>query len=450
MSEGTVADINSDVMRVINDRMNYVTAVATSSKTAVDSNIANLLAKITEINMSEPSVIDDTVFPTLPAAQFVEVDVPDMPSLDFADFVEPVYEEVTIPDMPVLPETYEADRMTLYNELSVPESELVIEDLTYVTDLSDYLETKLRTIIDGGISGISTTAEQAIYDRAVARKTIETVTMVTEAENYFAARGFSIPPGAMSGRLLEIQQQANNAMTDINNDIIRMQGELAFKGTWEALTRTLDLEKQKRDFFAVQIANVLDKAKTKAQNLMTRVELMLKARESRLKNEGMISDDVLKRYQMIYDYLKTTIVRLQANAEVYKTKSQIYISNIEAGIKKWEAEAKKITTTIEAKSKVNEVQATIAELGIKQADLTTRAYIEKYKSTNEKYADLVKATVDAIKTVGTLYAQVASGALSAIHAGVSMSSGGSASMGYNYSNSHNESTSDNTNTQIVL
>ena len=60
----------------------------------------------------------------------------------------------------------------------------------------------------------------------------------------------------------------------------------------------------------------------------------------------MIADDVLKRYQMIYDYLKTTLVKLQANVEVYKSKSAMYITNIETNIKKWEAEAKKITTTI--------------------------------------------------------------------------------------------------------
>lgn len=450
MSYTEVVGINDDVMKVINERMNYVEDVATSSKTAVDNNIATLLAKIAEINTAEPSVIDTTVFPAIPAATFYDIEVPDIPDIDIDDFEEPVYLEVPVPDMPPFPETYEADRMTLYEELSVPESELVIEDLTYVTDLSDYLETKLKSFLDNGVSGLSTTVEQAIYDRAVERKRIETVAMVTETENYFAARGFSMPPGALSGRLLEIQQQADNAMTDINNDILRMQGEMAFKGTWEALGRTLELEKQKRDFFAVEIGNVLDKAKTKADNLMKRVELMLQARESRLKNEGMIADDVLKRYQMIYDYLKTTLVRVQANAEIYKTRSQVYIANIEARLKKWEAEVKEITTVIDAKSKANAVNADIAELGIKKADLTTKAYIEKYKSSNEKYADLVKATVDAIKTVGTLYAQVASGALSAIHAGVSLSSSGSAGISDSSSTSHSESVSESEIRQEVV
>ncbi len=436
-----VSSIAGQVASVINDRMSYVQSLATTSRLTVDNKIAELLAEISSINAGEPPIIDTTVFPNLPDVSFVDIGVADLPEVDFGTAPEPEYIDVTIPDMPAMPTVYEADRMTLYDELSVPENELVIEDLAYVTDLSDYLETKLRSFIDAGVSGLPTAVEQGIYDRAVSRKTLETVAMVTEAENYFAARGFSIPPGALSGRLLEIQQQADNALTDINNDILRMQGELAFKGTWEAIGRTLDLEKQKRDFFAVEISNILSKAKARADNLMTRIKLMLDARESRLKNEGLIADDVLKRYQMIYDYLKTTLVKLQTNVEVYKSKSAMYITNIETNIKKWEAEAKKITTTIEAKSTVNKINAVLAELGLKKAELQTNAYISKYKSMNEKYADLVQATVDSIKTVGSVYAQIASGALSAIHAGVSMSSSGSAGVSYSESKSQSQSES---------
>ncbi|MBP7232683.1 MAG: hypothetical protein KBA28_12210 [Syntrophaceae bacterium] len=142
------------------------------------------------------------------------------------------------------------------------------------------------------------------------------------------------------------------------------------------------------------------------------------------------------------------MIRLQANVDVYKTKSEIYISSIEVELKKWEGEVKKITTTIAAKSDYNKTQALIAELGVKKAELSTKAYIEKYKSMNEKYSKLIEATVDAMKTVGGLYSQVASGALSAIHAGVSLSSSGSAGM--SYSNSKSESTSVSHDTKEVI
>ncbi|MBP7231328.1 MAG: hypothetical protein KBA28_05295 [Syntrophaceae bacterium] len=448
VNEGSVGELAQTTTTIVQERMAYVTSLAENSKMAVDSSIAQLMNTINGLNMQEPPVTDSTVLPNIPGAAFETIEIPDIPALDFGDTPKPVYEDVVIPDMPTLPTVYEVDPMTLYDELSIPESELVIEDLTYVTTLSDVIESKLQALIDAGSSGLPATVEQAIYDRAVARKTIENVAMNTEAENYFAARGFSIPPGAMSGRLLEIQEQASNALTDLNNDILRMQGELAYKGTWEAYARILDWEKQKREFFAMEVNNVLAKAKVKAENLLTRVKLMLDARESRLKNEQMLADDVLKRYQMIYDYLKTVLIRLQANVDVYKTKSEIYISSIEVELKKWEGEVKKITTTIAAKSDYNKTQALIAELGVKKAELSTKAYIEKYKSMNEKYSKLIEATVDAMKTVGGLYSQVASGALSAIHAGVSLSSSGSAGM--SYSNSKSESTSVSHDTKEVI
>jgi hypothetical protein len=439
--DGSVSAIAQTTRNIVEERMAYVTGIAENSKSAVDSAITSLLNTVSALNTAEPPTVDNTVLPDIPAAEFNKIDIPDLPEIDFGDVPEPEYEEdVIIPDMPALPTVYEVDQMTLYDEMSIPESELVIEDLTYVTTLSDTIETMLKAIIADGVSGLSTTVEQAIYDRAVARKTAETIAAYAETENYFAARGYSIPPGAMSGRLLEIQAQADNALTDINNDILRMQGELAFKGTWESIGRIIEFEKQKRDFFASEVSNVLAKAKARADNLMARVNLMLEARKSRLTNEEMLADDVLKRYQMIYDYLKTTLVKLQANVDVYKTKSQIYISSIDAGLKKWEGEVKKITTTIEAKSTDNKIQAMIAELGMKKAEISSKAYIEKYKSMNEKYAKLIDATVDAMKTVGGLYSQVASGALSAIHAGVSISSSGSSGMSSSSSHSSEERT----------
>jgi len=438
---GSVGTIAQTASGIVQERMAYVTGIAENSKTAVDSAIASLLNTITELNATEPPVIDNTVLPTIPDASFNNIVIPDLPEIDFGSVPEPEYDDVIIPDMPTLPTVYEVDQMTLFDEMSIPESELVIEDLTYVTTLSDTIETRLKAIMADGVSGLSTTVEQGIYDRAVARKTTETIAAYTETENYFAARGFSIPPGAMSGRLLEIQAQADNALTDINNDILRMQGELAFKGTWESIGRIIEFEKQKMDFFASEVSNVLAKAKARADNLMARVGLMLDARKSRLTNEAMLADDVLKRYQMIFDYLKTTLVKLQANVDVYKTKSQIYISSIDTGLKKWEGEVKKITTTIEAKSTDNKIQAMIAELSMKKAEISSKVYIEKYKSMNEKYAKLIDATVDAMKTVGGLYSQVASGALSAIHAGVSISSSGSAGMSSSSSYDSRNSTS---------
>lgn len=467
VNEGSVSEMAKTTKEIVQERMAYVTGLAENSKSAVDSAIESLLNTVSEINTAEPPVTDGTVMPDIPAPVFNDIDIPDLPDIDFGDVPEPEYEDVDIPgsvagcsgdaaggatgasfSMPALPTVYEVDPMTLYDEMSIPESELVIEDLVYVTTLSDTIETRLKEILADGVSGLSTKVEQAIYDRAVARKTAETIAAYTETENYFAARGFSMPPGAMSGRLLEIQAQADNALTDINNDILRMQGELAFKGTWESISRIIEFEKQKRDFFASEVSNVLAKAKARADNLMVRVNLMLEARKSRLTNEAMRADDVLKRYQMIYDYLKTTLAKLLANVDVYKTKSQIYMSSIDVALKKWEGEVKKITTTIEAKSTDNKIQAMIAELGMKKAEISSKAYIEKYKSMNEKYAKLTDATVDAMKTVGGLYSQVASGALSAIHAGVSLSSSGSTDMSYKNSKSESISFSYDTNEVI--
>lgn len=423
-----IQNTSTQVANTIATRLAYVNDIATSSRTAAASSIDQLLAKISSISATEPSITDDTTFIDLPdSVTFDDVNVPDLGEMDFGDLTLDDFVDVVVPSLPTMPTVYEAGELTVYDELEIPDSELLIDDLVYVADFSTQIEAVLKDIIESGVSGLSTTVEQAIYDRAVSRKTAETEAAYREVENYWASRGFSMPPGVMAGRILEIQQEANRSLTDINNDILRMQGELAFKGTYEALSRAVEFEKVKRDAYSGEIANLIAKAKAKADNLMTKSTLMLEARKARIANEVAASDDTVKRYSLCIESLKGVLTQLQANVAVYQAKSQVYMTNIQAVVEKWKAEALKVTTEIDAKTKVNQMRAILAELSMKQSELTTNTYLAKYKAMNDKYAQLIGASVEAIKAVGVVYAQIASGALSAVHAGVSMSMSGSAS-----------------------
>ena len=145
--DGSVSAIAQTTRNIVEERMSYVTGIAENSKSAVDSAIASLMNTVSALNTAEPPIADVTVLPDIPAAEFNNIDIPELPDIDFGDVPEPEYEDVIIPDMPALPTVYEVDQMTLYDEMSVPESELVIEDLTYVTTLSDTIETRLKAIM---------------------------------------------------------------------------------------------------------------------------------------------------------------------------------------------------------------------------------------------------------------------------------------------------------------
>lgn len=74
------------------------------------------------------------------------------------------------------------------------------------------------TITNGG-TGIPAAVENQIWDRARAREVQEANRMEDEAVTAYAARGFSLPPGALADRTLTVQQDASNKVSTINRDI---------------------------------------------------------------------------------------------------------------------------------------------------------------------------------------------------------------------------------------
>lgn len=75
-----------------------------------------------------------------------------------------------------------------------------------------------NTIVNGG-TGIPADIERAIWDRARGREMVEATRLEQEALNQFAARGFSMPPGALAYRMMEVQQGATNKSATLSRDI---------------------------------------------------------------------------------------------------------------------------------------------------------------------------------------------------------------------------------------
>lgn len=87
--------------------------------------------------------------------------------------------------------------------------------------------TWLLSVINNGYLGIPVPVEQAIWDRARARDTIEALRMEDEAVTQLSARGFSMPPGILANRLQMIQQEAANKSSTIAREQAIKQAEMA-------------------------------------------------------------------------------------------------------------------------------------------------------------------------------------------------------------------------------
>jgi hypothetical protein len=91
--------------------------------------------------------------------------------------------------------------------------------------------TKLVALVNAGGTGLDATVEAQLWERFLQRKETENAKLYNDAENYFAGRGFDLPPGALSGRLNEISIEIARANGIANNDITIEQAKLAQTNT---------------------------------------------------------------------------------------------------------------------------------------------------------------------------------------------------------------------------
>ena len=84
--------------------------------------------------------------------------------------------------------------------------------------IAENVDDWICTTIESGGTGIPYNVESAIWERARSRDVLEAARMEEEAASQFAARGFSMPPGALANRMLRVQQDAANKSSTISRD----------------------------------------------------------------------------------------------------------------------------------------------------------------------------------------------------------------------------------------
>ena len=153
--------------------------------------------------------------------------------------------------------------------------ELVWFEQAYSSEIFTALLTRLLTDLQTGATGLDPTVEQDIYDRALARQAIEDARVQSEIEDYFAARGFELPTGAMAGRLAEQANEISRNNTDLNGKIAEDQAKLAQANSQYIITVSKDVEAILRDFSSRKNDRSLDyaKAKTVAYDLQLRAAI---------------------------------------------------------------------------------------------------------------------------------------------------------------------------------
>ena len=362
--------------QVQTEAINAIQTIADSGVEAVSSDLFNEItddlfnidsAGISGINITEPTgvtldsiVVADpaTVIPPLPEMEGSDIDsvigsvpsydvvkpgifIPELPEDDFPAFTasEPTVNEIETPSKPdyILPDLPLIEDVSIpsppdYNvvsfegefpvaDLTTPEAMFVFNEAEYDSDVQNKLAEKLYADLVSGGSGLDDDTEQAIYDRATSREDDQNEAAYTEALNFHSSRGFNLPEGVLNATLVEANDRINQRKTDINNDILAQQSNLAQVNTQFAITQAITME----------------------QNLMTHSNQV----------QGRAFEVARATVQLANEIYRVKTEKFLAQLEGYRVQSQVYEIRIRAEISKaefYKAQIDGIKAGIDAKA----------------------------------------------------------------------------------------------------
>jgi hypothetical protein len=290
------------------------------------------------------------------------------------------------PEKPNIDSTFDFEKPVLGTMKEIPAFSYLTSSIDEARE--DFIA-RILLVLEEGATGLDPVVEQQIWDRARGRQEIENLRQYAEAESYFSARGYVLPPGALAGRLQEIAIEIGRNNANLNNDITIEQAKLA----------------QSNFQFVIE------------------------------KGSNMVLDMMKASISSVLEFNKGTVEIFSAEVERYKQEIQTKLATIDGLTKIYMAEADVYKSAASVDNMDTTAQIEINKLKLQEA--STKAEIDLKEATIELDAATKVFTlqVEAMKANTTVLSQIAASALSGINASASYGFSGGASMseGNNFS-----------------
>jgi len=353
---------------------------------------------------------------------------------DFGEFTTPAPTLVALPDVDTSLAT-PGDAPTP-PVVAVNWSEAALSTAVY-TDLL----AKILAMMADGTTGIDPVAEQATYDRAIARNLTTNDKMYREVETYFSARGWDdAPQGALEGKLLEASAEISRNETDVSNEVMTKQADLIQKNTQFIVQQATELEKLIRTTREGESQRSLEHSKVAA-------EIIIQLYSENVKGYAAVAEAKKAYIQAQVEVLRGMIEHNKGLTEVYQAQAEVFKTSVEAKSSINDAVVKGFVAEIsgyEAETKaLSAGQMALVEdnkAKIEKADLDLRLLIAKIDATIKAYIAESSLKEKITNDMAQIAAQSVASALNAVNASASLGYSGSESRSESYG--HNESVSE--------
>jgi hypothetical protein len=215
---GTVVN---NVQTVVGDRLRKATSEANDLMDEAKSYLSDIkaLMKGLKLDELEPLAIDEDI------DNIISKLIDHIPSTDELNFAIEAIEAFDVDDEPQgLDKLQEVERVEVTGAKSILDS-LIGKWLTKLTQ-------------DG--TGLDPVVEENIWKSFLFRQQIENERLVREAENYYASKGFTLPPGTLQGKVNELLLAAEATNRDQIRTISIEQAKLAQTNTHFIMQESLN------------------------------------------------------------------------------------------------------------------------------------------------------------------------------------------------------------------
>ena len=320
-------------------------------------------------------------------APIAVTDPGDAPSV--GDIFVPAPPSLVLPAVPtartiVVPEPEELS-LPIWGELAPdadipdPSGEFVWADEDYTSLTLDQVTARIQTMLQGG-TGLPDAIWNMIWDRNRAALYEQRDAAIDEATERWAARGFSVPGGALNKQIEKAIHTFNNLSAEQLRETAIKQAEMEVQNLQFAVAQGIALETQLMSLFNQRAARSLEAAKAV--------------------------------FQIAIDLYQAKVSRYNIEAQVYSAKAQVYKTLIDAELAKLEEykiqlEGQKLVGELnlqDVQVYTARVEAVGKEVDIFKAQLDgVRTQVEVDKTRVEAYAQEVGAYGERVKAKAIEY-----------------------------------------------
>lgn len=365
---------------------------------------------VPDCDSSKPSIdIPSTPNPHWPedpgdAPSLTDIDIPADPNITLPD--APYIGSVELPNPPELSSVSFEGNCPIMN-INIPQTLFEYDEAVYTSSIQDGLTLNLLELMKDG-TGLPDDVEEALWQRGQNRQRLKNEQMYVEAETYYSSRGFTLPPGGISGRLAEIQKEIANQNAQLNYEILIEQARLTQENRRFAITAAIQFDVALMQHFDAVANRALDAAKYvqkvaidifNSQIALQELKLSIYQTEAKVfetKVQATLLE--LEEYKICMEGAKVQIEAGHVQAKIYQSKIEaygqilkMYNSQVEAAKIKGEIEQLKIEGY---KQTVNaygaKVNAIVANFNAYQAEVAgEKAKAEVYATEVQAYSALV-------------------------------------------------------------